>query len=290
MKFSLIVPTIHRVQETERLFQSLLIQEYKDFEVILVDQNPDDRLADLVNVYKQHFPILRLRETKLGLSHARNVALPHVKGDIIGLPDDDCIYLKETLSKVNHFFSYQPQWDGLVGRIYDLEEDAYAFGDCGDAQSQKIDHITAYKVCASSAIFFKASVGEKISFDESLGVGANTLWCAGEETDFVFQCLDVGYQFYFDENLIIRHPNPRKNNPFFRQIKREYTYGVGRGYFLATHSLASSFLKAERYDPFQKSLTNISQGNWRLASYLLTNGIGAEIGYRAGSKKKEEYG
>ena len=45
MKFSLIVPTINRAAETERLFQSLAVQRYQDLEVIVVDQNPDENLV-----------------------------------------------------------------------------------------------------------------------------------------------------------------------------------------------------------------------------------------------------
>ena len=42
MRFSLIVPTLNRVKELERLFQSLASQDYPNFEVILVDQNLDN--------------------------------------------------------------------------------------------------------------------------------------------------------------------------------------------------------------------------------------------------------
>ena len=50
--FSLIVCTVGRSQDIlEQLLISLTIQEYSDFEIILVDQNLDDRLISLVEKY-----------------------------------------------------------------------------------------------------------------------------------------------------------------------------------------------------------------------------------------------
>ena len=57
MKFSLIVATVGRFDEVDQLFSSFETQEYKDFEVILVDQNPKGFLEPIVEKYKNSFPI-----------------------------------------------------------------------------------------------------------------------------------------------------------------------------------------------------------------------------------------
>lgn len=284
MKFSLIVPTLNRVHETKRLFQSLVAQNYKDFEVIVVDQNPDDRLVELVDSYRQYFPILHLRESKQGQSRARNIGFSHVHGDIVAFPDDDCLYSEGLLTKIAQFFGNNPEWDGIIARVYDLDEDKNAFDACGDDQSQEVDYAKGYKICVSCAMFFRASVVEKIRFDERLGPGAGTPWGCGDETDFLFQCLDTGYRFYYDANLIVRHPNPLKKHTFREQIRREYCYGLGKGYFLATHRLPQSLLEAERKAPYWDAISAMSEGNLRRASYFLVNGIGTVRGYRDGLK------
>ena len=48
MLFSLIVATRGRTEELSRLFDSLLRLDIQDFEVILSDQNEDDRLDPVI--------------------------------------------------------------------------------------------------------------------------------------------------------------------------------------------------------------------------------------------------
>jgi glycosyltransferase involved in cell wall biosynthesis len=77
---SLIVATLNRVDEIERLLASLEQQAYGDFEVLIVDQNEDDRLVPILKSHPE-LVIRHLRSAR-GLSRARNVALPLANGDV----------------------------------------------------------------------------------------------------------------------------------------------------------------------------------------------------------------
>ena len=48
MRFSLIVATLGRTAELRRLLESLAVQTHQDFEVIVVDQNTDDRVSQIL--------------------------------------------------------------------------------------------------------------------------------------------------------------------------------------------------------------------------------------------------
>jgi glycosyltransferase involved in cell wall biosynthesis len=91
MKFSLVLATVGRTQEVARFLDSLARQTYRDFELIVVDQNPDDRLVELLRPFELRFPIIHLR-CERGVSRARNLGPKYVSGDIVGFPDDDCWY------------------------------------------------------------------------------------------------------------------------------------------------------------------------------------------------------
>ncbi|MCB0613132.1 MAG: glycosyltransferase [Phaeodactylibacter sp.] len=276
------------MNELERLFQSFLAQDYGDFQVIVVDQNLDGRLDRLIASYQAYFPILHLRESKRGQSRARNIGFKHVQGDIVAFPDDDCLYPEGVLRSASLFFQENPSLDGLIARVYDLDEEKNAFPGVGNDQSREVDYAKAYKDGISCGIFFRAPIAEKIRFDETLGPGAGTPWACSDEADFLHQCLDAGYRFYYDATLIVRHPNPLKENGFLKQIRREYAYGVGNGYFLATHYLPQAFLKSERSASYKQASREIFKGNLRRASYALAKGMGVSRGYRAGLKRPEE--
>lgn len=286
MKFSLIVTTLNRVKEVDRLFQSLLAQADANFEVILIDQSGDERFVKMVNAYRRCFPIVHHQESTPGHARAINIGFQKAKGDIVAFPDDDCIYPKELLKKVARFFERHAQWDGLITRVFDLEEDKNAFKNCGDEQSQEVDYWKAYRVAVSCAIFCRAAIAGKIHFNEKLGNGSGTPWGSGDETDFVFRCLDAGYRYYYDADLTVRHPNPFRNIEVKRLVKRAYRYGVGHGYFLATHDfLSPKILKAELNDELGRVLPELWNGNWQMASYALIKGIGTHRGYWAGLKE-----
>src|SRR5205823_3889706 len=101
-----------------RLLNSLAEQTYRRFRVILVDQNSDQRLEPIVTDHADAIAITRLASHP-GLSRARNIAFQHLEGDIIALPDDDCIYPPDLLMRVGDLLARHPEWDGLAGRTVD---------------------------------------------------------------------------------------------------------------------------------------------------------------------------
>jgi len=289
MRFSLIVPTVNRVNELERLFQSLATQHYDEFEVILVDQNLDDRLEELVTSYSQKFPILHLKQMKRGLSRARNLGRSHLKGEIIAFPDDDSVYPPTVLSQVAYFFENDRTWDGVIARIFDLDEDKNAFEFCGgDNESGSVDYWKGYTVGISHAMFFRAFVVKNLDFDEAMGVGSGTPWRAGEDVDYLFQCLNAGYRFYYDSKLKVRHPSPLRKNSFYQQIRREYSYGLGNGYLLGKHDLSERLIHSATSSSYQHTILEVTKGNLKRAAYFFAYGLGTSIGYSQSIKKHQK--
>ena len=72
MKVSLIMPTINVTKELDLFLQSLVQQTYQDFELIVVDQNPDRRVLDIVMKYEDKIEIKYIRSSQKGLSLNRN--------------------------------------------------------------------------------------------------------------------------------------------------------------------------------------------------------------------------
>src|SRR5208282_5801645 len=108
----LIVATLGRTRELERLLASLARQRMRSFEVIIVDQNDDDRLRLLIGGFGAALRLVHLRNGR-GLSRSRNSGLARAQGSIIGFPDDDAAYDAGTLERVVAFFERHATADGL---------------------------------------------------------------------------------------------------------------------------------------------------------------------------------
>jgi GT2 family glycosyltransferase len=60
LKLSVIIPTLNRPDDLEKTLECLLVQDFKSFEVILVDQSDNDKHAPhkaaeseyITNIYK----------------------------------------------------------------------------------------------------------------------------------------------------------------------------------------------------------------------------------------------
>src|ERR1035438_4187408 len=115
LTFSLIVATLGRTRELENLFESLASQAYPNLECIIVDQNPDRRVKEIVDLWKD---VLKLRviDSALGLSRARNVGLTAATGDILAFPDDDCWYSQSLLACVSGWFEDHAEYGVLPRR------------------------------------------------------------------------------------------------------------------------------------------------------------------------------
>ena len=66
-KFSLIIPTVGRTEELEKMLGSLANQQPADFELIVVDQNDDNRVERLFSVLTPDIAVSHLRLSRKSL-------------------------------------------------------------------------------------------------------------------------------------------------------------------------------------------------------------------------------
>ena len=227
MKFSLVMATLGRSSEIERLFESLVAQHYQNFELLVIDQNEDDRVSRLVEAFKDRLEIIYLRSEK-GLSRARNVGLKHVSGDVVCFPDDDCWYRPDTLEFVAEQFRRDPALRGLTG----CSVDANGVPSQGRWATEALA-VNRYNIwtCATSYTIFLhvEAVRQAGGFDEQLGVGSGSRWGAGEEVNYLLGVVGAGMPVRYQPELRIHHTEPlmvMDERAF--QRARLYNRGFGR--------------------------------------------------------------
>lgn len=242
MRFSLVLATVDRTREVVRFFEYLDKQTYRDFELIVIDQNPDHRLVPILEPFRDRFPIMHLKSEK-GLSRARNVGLKHVSGDIVAFPDDDCWYPETLLDSVVSFFKHNPDVDVLTGRPAD--EKGRSVGGRWDKNPGPVNVFNIWRRHISFTIFLKKHVVDQVGFfDEKLGVGAGTPWGSGEETDYLLRALQAGFRLFYNPDITVHHAQhvAQYNRQAFR---RAYSYGAGMGRVLRKHEYPLWFVLYE---------------------------------------------
>lgn len=277
MRFSLILATVGRIEEVKRFLEELDKQIYRNFELIVVDQNSDDFLVPIITQFNNHFLILHLHLSSRGASRARNFGLKYANGDIITFPDDDCWYESTLLEKISNFFKEEPQWDGLLTRS--VNQEGLPSNIKGDNKEQPVNIINIQWLVVTYTIFLKRNVVKMISnFDETLGVGAGTPWSAGEENDYLIRALKKGFKLYYFPRLYVFHPDPVKIFNL-KSFQRAYRYGLGGGYVARKHYNFCVFLYYGVIRAFGGIIFALTKGNFGEAYYRLCGLLGRVKGW-----------
>ena len=197
-QFSLVLCTINRKSEVDKFLASLARQTFKQFEVIIVDQNKDGLLDGTIEKWQNLLIIEHIKVGFQGLSKARNFGIQYIKGNFIAFPDDDCEYQPSTLEKTEIFLRHNPKASIVIGKqvckFYDADDSAFE-------QAKEIkSSLDVFKSKAISFVIFGRSnaitqLGPGF-FDERLGVGSGTIWGSGEETDFLIRAHKLGITIF----------------------------------------------------------------------------------------------
>jgi glycosyltransferase involved in cell wall biosynthesis len=279
---SLIVATLNRTTELDRLLRSLDEQSYRDFEVIIVDQNPDDRLVPVLAKY-QGLTIRHLRSGR-GLSRARNVGLPHANGDIIGFPDDDCWYPEHLLATVTAWFDSHPEFGALFTILRDAEN--RPVGPKWPPGSRRCNKIDVWRCGISPDAFLRRQVTEAIGpFNEKIGIGAATPYQSGEDLDYFLRPLAAGFQMWFEDGIAVHHPS---FHSLERLQERSYTYALGGAYVLRIHGFSWWYFLGLVLRSLGGAAVSLAKGDVRLAHCYWSRAAGQVRGFFFGARDLAE--
>ena len=104
---SVIIPTYNRGWILKEAVDSVLSQDFTDFELIVVDDGSTDNTQDILNSYKKD--IIVLKQNNKGVSSARNRGIASASGKYIAFLDSDDFWLPQKLSTQLDFFNTNPE-------------------------------------------------------------------------------------------------------------------------------------------------------------------------------------
>jgi glycosyltransferase involved in cell wall biosynthesis len=272
-RFSLIVATLGRDRDLAVLFESLLAQRVAEIEVIVVDQNRDERLAPILAPFAGRLALTHLRTERAHANAARNLGLRAARGEIVAFPDDDCWLPEGVLARVEAAFADR-SLAVLTGPAA-APEGGLGSGRWRD-QAGAITRENVWTSVIEFNLWLRRDVALALGgFDERLGPG--TPWGSAEGNDLVARALAAGHRALYDPALRVVHPDKRMSDI---ALARARVYGAGLGVALRRHAplpVAARF--AVR--PLGGALLSLARGDVAAARYYAATLRGRLSGFFA---------
>lgn len=113
---SIVVPVYNGENHLWYFLDSVLNQQYKNYELIIVDDGSTDNTEQVIGEYKSRFEaqgnnFVCLKQQNGGQASAMNTGLPYVKGEFLCWPDSDDIISPEYISALKKALDEHPECD-----------------------------------------------------------------------------------------------------------------------------------------------------------------------------------
>lgn len=108
MYYSIVLPTFGRPGDVDEFLDSLVKQEYRNFEVIIVDATFNNSVKQVAERYQDKLKLQFIYRKGLGISDSRNLGVEHAEGNFMLFIDSDCIIPPQYLSEIEKFLVLNP--------------------------------------------------------------------------------------------------------------------------------------------------------------------------------------
>lgn len=259
---SVVIATRDRGKSLANMMQSLVAQEYPQFEVILVDNAP--KTSDTYDFFVQNqrqflqkgINFRYIREDIPGLAVAHNRGLETAMGEIVAFTDDDVILDRFWLAEIARGFSTSKEIGCVTGLVIptELETPAQAlfeeyggftkgfstqiFDISSQQQNNRFFPFSPGRYGTGANMAFRTSLLKKVGgFDPALGVGTPSL--GADDLAIFFKVIMEGYQLMYQPAALVQHQHRRTYEGLQRQM---FGYGSGLTAFLTKCILDQPYL------------------------------------------------
>ncbi len=270
---SVVVPTVMaRPTLLERSIAALAALEYPAYEVIVVDNRPEDTpvRAALHERLRAYPRVIVLTEAYPGISAARNRGLAQARGEIVACTDDDAVVDPGWLAAIAARLAAEPDTDAVTGLVLPAELETAPqiwFEYSGSKISDDFQPVSYRRTVARPGRFstaryavsalhagrpearipvYRAKFGMGANmafrtaalrrlggFDEALGTGTGSR--GGEDIVALSRLLYSGGAVTFDPAVLVHHHHRRDEAGLLSQLD-----GYGVGYTAALTALVRS--------------------------------------------------
>ncbi len=122
-KVSILIPAHNCEKTIERSLSSLAEQSFKDFEVILVLNNCEDKTEEIARKFSNNFKLKIVTNSVPGIVPTLNTGIFHCSSELIARQDGDDYWYPQKLEKQLDFLENNPSIDILGTQIKLVDKD-----------------------------------------------------------------------------------------------------------------------------------------------------------------------
>lgn len=237
LNFSIIIPVYNRPDEMKELLDSLVVQTYQEFELVVVEDGSTIKSEDLCKSYSDRLNISYYYKENEGPSIGRNYGLANAKGNYFLFFDSDCILPKhymETIHKelTNSFVDCYGGPDGAMEDFSDFQKAvSYAMtsffttgGIRGGKKQVHKFHPRSFNLGFSKAVY------------ENTGGFPVTTMHPGEDMVFAIEVIKRGFETRLINDAYVFHKRRVSFKKFYKQV-----FGFGKTRYIISRHYPETF-------------------------------------------------
>ena len=224
MKYAIIVPVYNRPDEVAELLESLTLQTFKDFEVIIVEDGSQNPCETVCKQYEKLLDIKYFIKENSGPGQSRNYGAAHSTGEYLLILDSDVVLPAGYLAVIEKELRREPV-------------DAFGGPDCAHdsfTDTQKAISYSMTSFFTTGGIrggkkkldkFYPRSFNMGIRHDVYKRLGGFSKMRFGEDIDFSIRIFKAGYTCRLFPEAWVWHRRRTDFRKFWRQV---YNSGIAR--------------------------------------------------------------
>ena len=207
-RVSVVISTCNRAKRLRLAIESILANNYPDFDLVIVDQSDNNLTRDLVEGYMENNGKVKYVPcSRKGSGRGRNVGIKKAKGAIIATTDDDCEVAQDWVEKTALFFDTHPDAAIVFGDVVPGESTPSGVL-CPWYNTPDWKYAGVFSMVGIVGLGANMSIKKETTdkfglFDEQMGVGASIP--AAEDWDLTYRALAAGYTVYGTNSVKVWH-------------------------------------------------------------------------------------